>query len=778
MKTQLTTTIMAVALLWGTAAWATEVGPDDFGYVAADQNEDDVDYAWIDMSGGTELTMTDDDVSAAVPLGFTFNFYGQDYTDVYVISNGLLMFEAPVGYEFFSGAQCPMPAPGAVDGLIGFYHRDFNPGDSACGDDCHIYHATGGTEPNRWFGVTYDAVPVWHEPTEPADPVTVQVLLYEGTNEVKIQVAESGLYTGSDSTIGIEAADGIAGLSWPGCLSEGSITDDMAVMFTPGTGGTPIVPPAKFGYDLPGESVDFEFFAFNLEADEVVFDLTAGGNTWTTAIDPTTVTLAAGGNDSFTVTVDIPGDAEGGDADEATITLTPQGGGDALTVTTTTLVQDAADAWQTVTDMPVLLDSPVAVGLGTELWLFSGTMYDALAAQYFVTDFIQVLNLDGDVMEWTYSYLCKDGAAWDHDQTCCADESGICSNPEDGAYPPLPDARAGATGCAMNGNVYIVGGQGVDAEGGFIADTIFIYDSVANSWSVGAAMPEARMSAAVVCDPGRETVFVISGGGPPDGEGNSEPTASLYAYDAAGNTWDATLAQPEGTRSSHTAELIDADTILVAGGYYDGFASTRTDLYDIADDAWERTGDLPFERVLHGSAMLDGRMCVFSGASWAGGAHADDDTYDCYSDGYWIPQLALLNDGRTQVAGATMDGVIYAVGGVLYAEEGYVQEASIERYPTGDLPEQPPEPEPGPEPAPDAAAEMAPDAGTADMGSDAGSIGTPDRGRTDGGTTDGTGGDGDDESGCCSVAGVHHPTRAALTLCLFLGLAVLIRRRR
>lgn len=770
--------ILACSMLLSQVTWAATLEDGDFGYTAADQNEAAVTYGWVDMSTGTELDMIDDDQTGDLALGFTFTFYGEDYTTARVLSNGALVFNAITPYEFFQGTQCPLPFSSVVDGMIAFYQRDFNPADPACGEDCHIYWATGNDGTNDWFGVSYEAVPVWHEPEDPADPVTAQVILYDdGT--IRIQIEDSGLETGADAMVGIEAPEGIAGISWTGCLTEGSLTDEMAIVFTPPTEGTPIVPMNQVGWNEPDNSVDFDFSAFNLDADEVIFDVTVAGNVWTTTPDPTTITLAAGANDEFAVSVAIPDTAVGGDADEATITLTPQGTGDPIDVTTLTLVQDDPDEWQPVTDMIILVDEPVVAGFGSTLYLFSGTYYDELAAQHYVTDIVQALHLDGEYIEWSYSYMCQSGSGWDADLDCCADESGGCSDPEDGTLVPMPDARANAAGCGMNDKVYIVGGQAVGETEVVSADTIFIYDTVANTWTIGAAMSEGRQGSAVVCDAARNTVYVIGGYGPYDAEGQANPVDTFWAYDAAANTWNTSLAQLSADWGRNSAQLIDADTILVAGGYYDGMVSTRTELYDIAGNAWSQTGDLPYERVLHGSALnADGRMCLIGGVSWGGGFTYDDDTFDCYADGYWIPQVAYLDEGRSQVVATTMGDAMYVVGGVLYNEEGpYVQVPSIERYPlTDDLPDEPPQPEVAPEAPP----EMAPDAGTEGDGGSAAEVG-PDAGTIEadaGSEVTPSSGGGSSDSGCCSVGAGHTPVPGYLALSLLLGLAVTLRRQR
>ena len=50
-----------------------------------------VRFLWEDISAtGTPIVLGDDEVSGAVPLGFTFRYFGTDYTDIYVSSNGFL----------------------------------------------------------------------------------------------------------------------------------------------------------------------------------------------------------------------------------------------------------------------------------------------------------------------------------------------------------------------------------------------------------------------------------------------------------------------------------------------------------------------------------------------------------------------------------------------------------------------------------------------------------------------------------------------------------------
>ncbi|MCF7911306.1 MAG: T9SS type A sorting domain-containing protein [Candidatus Cloacimonetes bacterium] len=73
-------------------AWG---GPDGYGYVWMDSNEyNEIEFDWIDISGtGTAVSFTDNDTSTELlSLGFTFNFYGEDYAEFRINPNGWIGF--------------------------------------------------------------------------------------------------------------------------------------------------------------------------------------------------------------------------------------------------------------------------------------------------------------------------------------------------------------------------------------------------------------------------------------------------------------------------------------------------------------------------------------------------------------------------------------------------------------------------------------------------------------------------------------------------------------
>ena len=78
-----------------------EGGPDDFGYTWRDDEENLVDFEWVDIvdaEGARQFqNLRDDWNSGAVELGWDFNFYGEDYGNIYVCDNGWISFTSQSG---------------------------------------------------------------------------------------------------------------------------------------------------------------------------------------------------------------------------------------------------------------------------------------------------------------------------------------------------------------------------------------------------------------------------------------------------------------------------------------------------------------------------------------------------------------------------------------------------------------------------------------------------------------------------------------------------------
>ncbi|NOU00678.1 MAG: hypothetical protein HOO95_03770 [Gallionella sp.] len=128
-----------------------------------------IPYTWVDISiTGTNVTpaLTDDSVSAAIPIGFTFNYGGLNYTTLAIGSNGWLFFGA-TSIVFTNTTVSTVP----VSNLLLPYWDDLNP----AGVAGRVKYQTLGVAPNRQFVVSYLAVPTY--PAVGAN--TFQVILNE-----------------------------------------------------------------------------------------------------------------------------------------------------------------------------------------------------------------------------------------------------------------------------------------------------------------------------------------------------------------------------------------------------------------------------------------------------------------------------------------------------------------------------------------------------------------------------------------------------------------------
>ncbi len=674
--TRLTTAVAAIpGLLLALAAGqvtATTAGPDLFGYTAADEEEASVDYAWVDMSGGTDILgdMGDESCIGPIPLGFTFRFYGVEHDGIYVLSNGIVTFEPYLLPGMYS-LQCPLPESTKPDDMISYYQHDFDPSNSAACVDCHVWYATGGTAPDRWWGLTYWKVPAYGGDASSA--VTVQVVLYEGTDEVRVQVADlSGAATGGTNVmIGIESADGSAGLSLPGCNTPGYTHTRQAIVFSPPESGAHAFPAASRGWGLAGATIEHEFGIANYDAAAASFSVSVSGGSWTTTPSATTIDLAAFESAVLTVGVDVPAAAAPGSGDRSTITLTPASGTPfALTVTTS--VQDPPDEWQVVTEMPNWVIWPATATEGDTLYVMGGAIADAPSGDPDIaprSDYFQAL--DTSTMMWDDSVT--------------------------GSLPPVPvpgDGNWGQAACGMNGRVYVAGGNSYiyGYTTGYAID-LFIYDVAGNSWSQGADMPGGRSWQAIVCDETHDTLYVIGGYGLGDYGHEYLGSDTLWSYDAATDTWDSTLSPHPLAIAAASAQMVGDGAFLVAGGQtgeFEDWYTVRSFTYTLATDTWEESGELNLGRHYQASAALPpDRMCLIGGEPSYFGTTGTTSGWECWMDGYWTPQIAGMPEPRAYFAAGSVGGTIYVTGGMTADVYGPApaHTTAVERYPSGPIPD-------------------------------------------------------------------------------------------
>ena len=159
-------------------------------------------FDWIDATSGRQLSLTDDSCSGPLDLGFSFKFYDGVYTQIYVNSNGMVLFDrCNTSYS-----NVPIPNAAEPNNFVAPLWDDLTPGSGG------VYYATFGTAPNRY------AVVEWHNVSfyGASLPQTFEVILYEGSNSVVFQyLSLSGSQgSGSSATVGIENRTGSAGVQY------------------------------------------------------------------------------------------------------------------------------------------------------------------------------------------------------------------------------------------------------------------------------------------------------------------------------------------------------------------------------------------------------------------------------------------------------------------------------------------------------------------------------------------------------------------------------------
>lgn len=144
---------------------------------------------------GTFVSLSDDAMSAAVAMGFSFDFYGNTYSEVYISSNGFLTFSSGQYNGCCSGQNLPdVSTPNNV--VAGFWEDlNYPPG--------NIRYETLGVAPTREFVVGfYD-----NEHFSGGTPVTFEMILHEGTSNIEFQYGDAPS-DGGNHTVGTENING------------------------------------------------------------------------------------------------------------------------------------------------------------------------------------------------------------------------------------------------------------------------------------------------------------------------------------------------------------------------------------------------------------------------------------------------------------------------------------------------------------------------------------------------------------------------------------------
>ncbi|MFO1536845.1 MAG: S8 family serine peptidase [Actinomycetota bacterium] len=221
---------------WTAVARATTLEPPPLHVCAA------TTYAWIDPATATAMNLSDDS-TALMSLGFTTQFLGSSFTQVYVGSNGILGFGTPVSAYLNE----PIPSTTGPNNYAAPWWDDLDPGAGG-----RVSRMTIGTAGSRQFVVTWQDVPFYGAA---GSGITFQAVITEGVDGVLFQyldvVGSSAAHDGgAGATIGTENADGTRGTQFS--YNRTSVTNGSAVRCalpstTPPTISTTTLPAGTTG---------------------------------------------------------------------------------------------------------------------------------------------------------------------------------------------------------------------------------------------------------------------------------------------------------------------------------------------------------------------------------------------------------------------------------------------------------------------------------------------------------------------------------------------------
>jgi len=300
-----------VALPLGARAEQGETDAYGYRWTDSDSPTPSVSFEWVDItSSGTDTGVSGDDAAFGPYLiGFPFEFYGVEYTELYISTNGLVTFEGPDA----SPSYTPIPIYWGANGFVAPFwsnlyvdYGGYNTGT--------VFYETIGAPPNQQTVIEFYEV----SHIDSYDLMTFEVILNE-TGEIWFNYLTLNGWVGDYASVGIENADGYMGTEYS--FAAPNLHDGLAVMFS--VAAVSIGPDGTTKSGAGTESYHVVYVA-NHQAIEDTFELTnITDNGWSVTIRdeaseivtdtdgdlvPDTGVIPAGGSKVLYVGLSIPAD--------------------------------------------------------------------------------------------------------------------------------------------------------------------------------------------------------------------------------------------------------------------------------------------------------------------------------------------------------------------------------------------------------------------------------------------------------------------------------------
>ena len=226
-----------------------------------------------------------------------------------------------------------------------------------------------------------------------------------------------------------------------------------------------------------------------------------------------------------------------------------------------------------------------------------------------------------------------------------------------GLRAPLLENNSEFALAEANGKLYVLGGYPPQQGPNRTKNTVQIYDIASDKWQLGPPLPQPNnhgMAAAV-----NGKIYML-GGQTTDDQNGATAVNTVYELDPAKGEWVEKAKMP--TARSGGVAVAHAGKIYVAGGRVprgNDFA-----VYDPAADRWEVLPDLPSQRNHIAGAAINGRIHIVGGRLGNGLSPLKSTAHEVFDPQTrtWTTAAPMLS-GRSGINGVMARGCFHVWGG-------------------------------------------------------------------------------------------------------------------
>ena len=208
---------------------------------------------------GVPVTLGDDDVEGPFPIGFSFRFFGANFTEFYIGANGWISFSPNPNS---AGVRDPKAVPTTDNtypkNVIMGPWIDLLPKTV----DTYVFYLTMGNAPNRQLVVMWCHCPMYHCTDSVA---TFQIILHEGDNTIEDQILTKQScveWWDNRATMGVQNGNGTIGFAVPGRNNTSFTASNEGWLYTPISVDSFAITPIPFNLQtiIPGNKIVYDWY--------------------------------------------------------------------------------------------------------------------------------------------------------------------------------------------------------------------------------------------------------------------------------------------------------------------------------------------------------------------------------------------------------------------------------------------------------------------------------------------------------------------------------------